>query len=87
MAEDLPPGLSDNVFKGFAIDFMSGILTVLVEQKSVTLKEFNNRISTFEYGRISNTNKPQPLKIIYSGSFKLKETACEMWNLTRFFQL
>ena len=28
---------------------------------------------------------PQPLKIISKVSFKLKETACEMWNLIRFF--
>ena len=32
-------------------------------------------------------NKPETLKIISGISFKLKETACEMWNLIRLLPL
>ena len=85
VAEGLPPDLAHDVFEGFAIDFMSGIIGMLVEQKCFTLQELNNRISTFEYARIDKTNKPQLLKIISIVSFKLKETAYEMWNLIRLF--
>ena len=28
-------------------------------------------------------SKPHPLKIISGQNFKIKETACEMWNLMR----
>ena len=76
----LLPDLAHDVFEGFAFDFMSGIIGVLVEQKCFTLQELNNRISTFEYAHIDQTKKQQPLKIISSVSFKLKETACEMWS-------
>ena len=85
VAEGLPPDLAHDVFEGFAIDFMSGIIGMLVEQKCFTLQELNNRISTFEYARIDKTNKPQLLEIISIVSFKLKETAYEMWNLIRLF--
>ena len=81
----LLPDLVHDVFEGFAFDFMSGIIGVLVEQKCFTLQELNNRISTFEYAHIDQTKRKQHLKIISSVSFKLKETACEMWDLIRLF--
>ena len=32
-------------------------------------------------------NKPQPLKLISGINFKVKQTACEMWNLIRLLPL
>ena len=52
VAEGLPPDLAHDVFEGFAINFMSSIIEVLVEQKCFNLQELNNSISTFEYVRI-----------------------------------
>ena len=39
MAEGLPTDLAHDVFEGFAIDFMPGIIGVLVEQKCFTLQQ------------------------------------------------
>ena len=85
VAENLPPDLTHDSLEVFVFDFMSGIIGVLVEQKYFTLQELNNRISTFKYARIDKTNKRQPLKIISSVSFKVKETAYEMWYLIKLF--
>ena len=68
---------------------MSDIIGVLVKQKRFTLQEFYFRYYyrdfTFEYALIHKMNRPQPLKKISSVSFKLKDTACEMCSLIRFF--
>ena len=87
LEEDYPSNLAHDVVESFAIDVMSGIKRVLVEQKHFTLQALNNRISTFEYARIDKANKPQLLKIISSISFKMKKTACEMWNMIRLFPI
>ena len=78
VAEGLPPDLA-HVFEEFSVDLISH---VLVAQKKNSLQEFNNILSAFD-----KANKPQPLKIISGISFKLKETACEMWNLIRLLPL
>lgn len=60
-----------------------------MKQKRFTLQEFYFRYYyrdfTFEYALIHKMNRPQPLKTISSVSFKLKDTACEMCSLIRFF--
>ena len=44
-------------------------------------------ISVFQYTRTDKANKPQPLKLISGINFKVKQTACEMWNLIRLLPL
>ena len=44
-------------------------------------------ISVFQYTRTNKANKPQPLKLISGINFKVKQTACEMWNLIRLLPL
>ena len=56
-------------------------------QKKFSLKEFNNILSGFNNARIDKAKKPQSLKIISVISYKLKETAFEMWNLIRLLPL
>ena len=87
VVEGLPPDVAHDVFEGFSVDLISNTLESLVSQKKIYLQEFNNILSRFEYARIDKANKPQPLKIISGISFKLKETACEMWNLIRLLPL
>ena len=87
VVEGLPPDLAYDVFEGFSFDSISNILESLVTLKRFSLQEFNNILSGFEYARIDKANKPQPLKINSSISFRLKETACEMWNLIRLLPL
>ena len=43
----LPPDIAHNVFEGLAVDVISDILHVLVEEKCLTLQEVNMRISSF----------------------------------------
>ena len=87
VVEGLPPDVAHDVFEGFSVDLISNTLESLVTHKKIYLQEFNNILSRFEYARIDKANKPQPLKIISGISFKLKETACEMWNLIRLLPL
>ena len=47
----------------------------------------NVAISSFNYSPIDQQKKPQVLKIISNTTFKIKQTACEMWNLIRLFPL
>ena len=44
-------------------------------------------ISSFNYSPIDQHNKPQVLKIFSNTTFKIKQTAYEMWNLIRLFPL
>ena len=85
--EGLPPDVAHDVFEGFSVDLISNALESLVTQNKFSLQEFNNILSRFKYARIDKANKPQPLKIISGISFKLQETACEMWNLIRLLPL
>ena len=43
----LPPGIAHNVFEGLAVDVISDILYVLVEEKCLTLQKVNIRINPF----------------------------------------
>ena len=47
VTEGLPPDKAHNVFEGLAVDVISDILHVLVEEKCLTLQEVNTRISPF----------------------------------------
>ena len=47
----------------------------------MTLQKISIRRATFKQSNPDRAIKQQPIKIIYGSNFKLKETACEMWNL------
>ena len=81
--DGLPPDITHDVFEGLAVDVISDILYVLVEEKCLTEQKINKRIATFKYSNPDKASKPQPIKIISGSNFKLKETACEMWILIR----
>ena len=84
VVDGLPPHIAHDNFEGVAIDIICNIITGLVsEDKLFSIDFLNGKIASFEYSRIDKKNKPQPLKIISPSNFKIKETACEMWNLIR----
>ena len=85
--EDLPPDIAHDMFEGLAVDVISDILDVLVEEKYPALQETNIRIATFKYSNHDEASKPQPIKFIPGSNFKLKETGCEMWNSIRHLPL
>ena len=87
VAEGLPPDIAHDIFEGVAVDVISNIIHLLLEEKLITLEDINNKISCFSYSNVDKSNKPQPLKIFSGSNFKLKETACEMWNLIRLLPL
>lgn len=39
------------------------------------------------HSKIDSKNKPQPVKLFLGINFKLRETACKMWNFVRFLPL
>ena len=57
------------------------------EKKLFSLLELNNIIFVFQYAGIHKTKKPQTLKLISGINIKVKQTACEMWNLNRLLPL
>ena len=57
------------------------------EKKHFSLLELNNIIFVFQYAGIHKTKKPQTLKLISGVNIKVKQTACEMWNLNRLLPL
>ena len=86
-AEGLPTDLAHDDLEGIAVNVISDIVGALVGKKYFSLPELNNIISVFQYARIDKANKPQPLKLISGINFKVKQTACEMWNLIRLLPL
>ena len=52
-----------------------------IHLKVLTSEIVNVAISSFHYSPIDQHNEPQVLKIISNTTFKIKQTACEMWNL------
>ena len=74
-----PPDLAHDLLEGFALDFISSII--------FTLEELNDIILTFSYSFLDKSNKPQIVKVFSANNFKVKLTACEMWNFIRLFPL
>ena len=85
--DGLPPDLAHDLFEGIAIDILSQIIELFVIHKAFTLDSLNKKIENFEYSHSHKTNKPRPFKVISLLSFKIKQTACEMWNLIRLLPL
>ena len=76
----LPPDLAHDLFEGFAIDFISNIIKRCTLLQYFTLDELNDIILTFPYSTNDKSNKPQPIRAVSVNNFKVKLTACEMWN-------
>ena len=51
------------------------------------MESFNDIIQTFSYADADKSNKPQPVKIKPLNQFRIKQSACEMWNLLRLLPL
>ena len=83
----LPPNIAHDAFEGFTTDFLQNLLSYFIQLKVLTPEIVNAAISSFNYSPIDQHNKPQVLKIISNTTFKVKQTACEMWNLIRLFPL
>ena len=83
----LPPDLTHDLFEGFAIDFISNIIKHCTLLQYFTLDELNEIILTFPYSTNDKSNKPQPIRAVSVNNFKVKLTACEMWNFLRLFPL
>ena len=75
----LPP----NVLEGVPVDVIFHILTNLVNKGVLTINEINNNIVNFTFSQTDFKNKLVLFKIISSQNFKIKQTACKMWNLIR----
>ena len=79
----LPPDIAHDVFEGFAVDLVTNVIIHYIKAKLIMLAEFNNRIFSFSYSEIDKSNKPQVVKSKPLTVLKVKQTACEMWNLLR----
>ena len=62
---------------------MTNIISELIGTSQLTLAIINSAIRNFEYCEIDKQNKPHEFKVISLTKFKIKQTACEMWNLIR----
>lgn len=82
-----PGDLAHDVFEGFAIEFLTDIIVRLVRGKKVSLTQVNELIISFDYMEVHKRNKPQPIKEKALTQLKVKQTACEMWNLISLFPL
>ena len=80
-----PGDIAHDVFEGFAPDYLCQLLVYFIKNNYFSINDINERIYNFEYADIDKTNKPQPLKEKPLSTFKIKQTACEMWNLLRLF--
>ena len=69
------------------MDLVTNVIVHLVKAQYFNLEELNDIIQTFSYSTIGKTNKPKILKVTSLNSFKVKLTACEMWNFLRLFSL
>ena len=83
----LPPDIAHDVFEGVARDLVTGTIVKFVKLGLFTLTEFNDRITSFCYSELDKRNQPQPVNIKPLTKLKVKQTACEMWNLLRLLPL
>ena len=75
------------LFEGFGVDIASNIIVHCIKAQYFTLEEINDIILTFPYSNIDRANKPQVLKVATLNLFKVRLTACEIWNFMRLLQL
>ena len=88
IVDGAPQDVAHDVLEGFAIDSLSPLLLHYIHAKVLTVAEINRRINEFEYTELDRRNKPQPLNEKKPlKDLRLRETACEMWNLIRLFPL
>ena len=73
--------LAHDVFKGVAMEVIFHVLINFVNEGVFTVNEINDNIVNFTFSQTDLKNKPVTFKIISSQNFKIKVTACEMWNL------
>ena len=66
---------------------VTNVIVPLVKAQHFNLEELNDIIQTFSYWTIDKTNAPKILKVTSLNSFKVKLTACEMWNFLRLLPL
>ena len=83
----LPPDLAHDAFEGLAVDILSECVGYFLEKGMFTLSFLNDQISSFKYSNQDKKNKVEPFKIVSGQTFKIKQTACEMWALLRLFPL
>ena len=83
----LPPDIAYDIFEGFATNSLQKLLSYFIQLKVLTPEIVNAAISSFNCSPIDQHNKPQVLKIFSKTTFKIKQTAYEMWNLIRLFPL
>ena len=86
-ADRFPADLAHDFFESIAIDILTKILGRLVESSILTLDMLNDATNGFECCKLDKQYKRQEFKVIISTKFKIKETACEMWNLIRLIPL
>ena len=83
----LTPDLAHDVFEGVAVGVIFHVLTNFVKEGVLTVDEKNNNIVNFTFSQTDLKNQLVPFKIILSQNFKIRQTACDMWNLIRLLLL
>ena len=79
----LPPDLAHDLFEGFAIDVVINVVVFYFKQEYFTPQSFNERIVIFDYSEVDKKNVPQPVTVKALTAYKVNQTACEMFNLSR----
>ena len=83
----LPPDLAHDVFKWIAVDVFSDCISFYFKNNTSSFEFLNYCISLFDFTKLDRRNKLQSLKVISDQYFKIKKTACEMWNIVRLIPL
>ena len=83
LVNGLPPDLGLDLLEGFAKDVLNIVIVRWLPQKYFTIDVIPN----FSYSDIEKKNKSQVIKTTSVANLKIKQTACEMWNLMRLFPI
>lgn len=75
-----------DILEGVAQLEIKLIITYLVSEKILSLREINQRIFSFNYGSIDQCTKPSPVNIEKLGS-SIGERAAQTWTLVRYLPL
>lgn len=82
----LPPDLAHDLFEGVLPEVVEGVIKYCVFQGYFSLQYLNCQIKSFPYEASDLTNKPSPMSDNV-GSFRVKQTACQMWCFIRMLPL
>ncbi|CAH3115461.1 unnamed protein product [Porites lobata] len=86
-----PEDIMHILFEGVVPYETKRFLKVLIDEKrSLTLKELNHRMESFNYGYMHNKDKPTPIARETLNALedaKLKQSASQMWCLFRFLPI